>query len=516
MNKIKKLYMTYVILSFLGISIILFIVSSRLVAYFKTADKAIIRFRPASQKELLYQPSYTWKPLQNEGREMEKHTLKKINKDYLASYYYQNETLAGRKTAGLKDHFTEKSREKVMLAALETEQQQQEIRSTTIAHHLTLDFYSEDGTLVVLKDTNISHYQLFENEQFILSGYDTTSYDVMLLLEDNFWRIRHKVRSETENPVNVSTSNECTKTEGKHFLVDNVRFISKGINYYPADFPWHLFWDNVNTSLLHSDFGLIKSAHFNTLRIFVPYEKFGGAEVQEEYIIKLGNLLDIAHKHNLKVIVTLFDFFLGYDVNKWTLSDRHTEGIVTRFKHHPAIFSWDIKNEPDLDFESKGKETVMEWLSFTCKRIKSYDPNHLITIGWSSPEYITALKNDVDYYSFHYYKAPEDLPAYLKADFDKPLLLEEMGQHSYSSWWYPFRKTKEDQYQYLSELTKVIRENALSYAIWTLYDFRKISDNVVGKIPWRKNIQKNFGLIGNRNKKKKAFQLMSDFNKNYL
>ncbi len=516
MKRSKPLYFSYLVLSFLGISLLLFIIFSRLVAYFETADKMAGRFYPAGQKPVNYRPDFTWTLDKSEGRAMEEHTLEKITDHYLSSYYYHNKLLSEGNKAGLKDHFTDRSRDKVFAAAAELHAARQKTKSTTIHHDLTLDFYSEDGTLVVLRDIHIRYFQLYENDRFILADYDTAQYDVMLLLEDNFWRVRHKVRSSIEKRPVTLTGSPCIEVKGDQFVYADKAFISKGINYYPAEYPWEKFWTHFDPVLLRQDFSLIQTAGFNTIRIFVPYEQFGGPDVIEKYLNDLEMLLDIAQEYDLKVIVTLFDFFLQYQADQWTLADRHVEIIATRLKYHEAVFAWDVKNEPDLDFDTAGEDEVKEWLSFIIKRIRGYDQNHLLTVGWSSPEYITELHEVVDYYSFHYYNEPQDLTRYLSSSYDKPLLLEEMGQHSYAAWFYPFRKTRRDQLEYLSDLTKVIREHNISYALWTLYDFRQIPDNVVGTLPWRKGIQKNFGLIDKRNKKKKAFELIKTFNEGYL
>ncbi len=60
----------------------------------------------------------------------------------------------------------------------------------------------------------------------------------------------------------------------------------------------------------------------------------------------------------------------------------HLRGIVTTVKNYPAVIAWDLKNEPDLDFKSPGKQEVLSWLSQTARYLKQLDPTHSITIGW--------------------------------------------------------------------------------------------------------------------------------------
>ena len=223
--------------------------------------------------------------------------------------------------------------------------------------------------------------------------------------------------------------------------------------------------------------------------------------------------MNIAQEQDIKVIVTLFDFFLGYAVEEWSISDRHAEQLINQLKYHPALLAWDIKNEPDLDFENVGRDVVTEWLKFMLQRIRSYDPETPLTIGWSQPEEVKTLQDYVDLYSFHYYRKPEDLSPILNSfEFNKPLFIGETGSHTFDRWWYPFKRDDEDQLSYLKDITEIIDSYELHYAFWTLYDFENIPNNVSGKWPWKKGPQKRYGLIRADDSSKPAYQLIKDFN----
>ncbi|MEL7148018.1 MAG: cellulase family glycosylhydrolase, partial [Bacteroidota bacterium] len=210
----------------------------------------------------------------------------------------------------------------------------------------------------------------------------------------------------------------------------------------------------------------------------------------------------------------LFDFFLGYRVDTWTLSDQHLRQVVNGVKDHPALFAWDLKNEPDLDFEQSGELEVVEWLRFIAQRLKTYDAEHLITIGWSQPEYASKLSDLMDFLSFHFYREPAVLTEFLAepSNADKPLFVGEMGIHSFNGWWFPFRKSQADQQEYVASLLEVIKEHEISYGFWTLYDFRQVPSNVAGKLPWRKNPQKHFGLIDTKGREKEVYNTILDYN----
>jgi hypothetical protein len=320
-------------------------------------------------------------------------------------------------------------------------------------------------------------------------------------LEDGFWRIRHLVKKS------VATYDDKSTT----FPIDSIDI--KGINYYPQATPWNMFGDNFNIKIIEKDFKLIKKANLNTIRIFISYESFGKANVNENKLNKLKQVLDAAEKNNLKVVVTLFDFYGNYDVLDWTLNHRHVDIIVSRFKNHNAILAWDVKNEPNLDFDARGKRTVISWLEHLIMLIKSIDKNHAVTIGWSDTDSANILKDKVDFISFHYYenkklfeKKYEKLKRIIP---NKPIVLGEFGVSSYRGLWRPFGSSEAEQALYYKEMQEIFTKSKVPFISWTLYDFDKIPKEVVGKLPWRRNAQEHYGFLNKNGEKKKSFEYIS-------
>ena len=68
--------------------------------------------------------------------------------------------------------------------------------------------------------------------------------------------------------------------------------------------------------------------------------------------------------------------------------EEHVRHIVTRtnrytqrsYAEDPAIFSWQIANEPRA-FSDENKERFFEWIDHTAKLIKKLDPNHMVSTG---------------------------------------------------------------------------------------------------------------------------------------
>ena len=266
------------------------------------------------------------------------------------------------------------------------------------------------------------------------------------------------------------------------------------------------------TEIIDTDFKIIKDAGLNSIRIFVPYEDFGKSNVNLEKTAKLKAVLDLAEKHNLRVLITLFDFYGDYSVLDWTLTQHHARTIVNTIKNHNALLGWDIKNEPNLDFESRGKDLVLAWLDKMVDVVKSEDPNHPVTIGWSNIESASLLKDKLDFISFHYYENIKHLVQEfksLKTEISKPIVITEFGMSSYNGFWNPFGNSEKNQTTYHKDIQGIFSANSIPFMSWTLYDFIEIPKEVVGRLPWRKNAQMHFGYIDKNGIKKGSFKYIS-------
>lgn len=449
-----------------------------------------------------YLPDIEWAPLQNEGRPMDDENLKAIEDDYLDAWYVMHVAYKTNSMNGIDDFYTESARENIQNIIAFNSKNNTFIEGTTLAHRPTLEFFSEDGQLVVLTDHDVIEYKrIFDGEKLVAEVNEKSTYKVTLLLEDGFWRIRHLVRIASEP---YSTEEHTNQVSVSHV---------KGINYYPQETPWDMFGDRFNAETLSKDFKLIKDAGLNSIRIFVPYEDFGKSSVSQSKLEKLTQVLDIAEAQNLKVLVTLFDFYGDYSVLDWTLAQRHAKVVVNTLKTHHALLGWDIKNEPNLDFETRSKDLVMVWLEKMIDFIKSQDSNHPVTIGWSNVESATLLNEKLDFVSFHYYEEVDQLSrqyASLKSKLkDKPIILTEYGMSSNSGIWSPLGNSETDQADYHQKMQNIFSENEIKFMSWTLYDFGDIPKEVVGRLPWRQNAQKHFGFIDKKGNKKSSFKYIS-------
>ncbi|WP_055434830.1 glycoside hydrolase family 2 TIM barrel-domain containing protein [Lacinutrix algicola] len=498
----KNILRTILIISYIMIVALIISGISALFSYLNTGADRSTMLHTEIQKVEQYAPKLIWEPLNNEGRPMDNENLNALQNNYLDAWYVKQIAYQTNKTAGIKDYYTDSARENLYAFIELNKAENTTIEATTLNHKPTLEFFSEDGQLAVITDRNVVEYKrVFKDEKLVLETTETSTYKMVFLLEDGFWRIRHLVKESTKPYLP-----EIAKIETDSLVI-------KGINYYPKATPWNMFGDAFAKDTIISDFKVIKNAGLNSVRIFVQYDDFGKADVDPKKLEKLKQTLDAAEEQNLKVVVTLFDFYGDYSVMNWTLNQRHAETIVSTFKDHSAIIAWDIKNEPNLDFESRGKDMVIAWLDNMIDLVKSIDNVHPVTIGWSNTQSAPILKDKVDIVSFHYYEGLSELDAAIKTMQieipNKPLVLQEFGMSSYSGFWKPFGSSEEDQANYHKKIQEIIASNKLQFMSWTLYDFVDVPTAVVGRRPWRRNTQKKFGFINKNGVKKASFKYIT-------
>ncbi|WP_405567312.1 glycoside hydrolase family 2 TIM barrel-domain containing protein [Polaribacter sp. Asnod6-C07] len=499
----KKILRVALMLTYTFIIFILLFLLSSLYTYFNTGADRSAMLHTEVKKVDQYLPKVDWKENGNEGREISDQKVAEILNDYLDSWYVKQASFLSNTRLGIDDYFTKNARKNIFNIIDYNKENNISIESTTLKHNLDLEFFSEDGQLIVLKDNDVVEYKkTLKNNEIIMETSEISDYKAVLLLEDGFWRIRHLVKEATKDFDKTTTAAQFDFTT------------LKGINYYPQATPWDMYGDQFDINIIKNDFKIINDAKLNSIRIFVPYADFGKANVKEDKLQKLQLVLDAALEVDLKVVVTLFDFYGNYNVLDWTLNHRHAEKIVDRFKDHKAIIAWDVKNEPNLDFDSRGKANVIAWLEFMIITIKEIDKNHPITIGWSNVESATILKDQLDIISFHYYEDISDLEQQylaLKTKIkDKPIVLQEFGLSSYGGFWRPFASSEKKQAEYYKEIQKVLTKNSISFMSWTLYDFDVVPKEVLGRLPWRTNPQKKFGFINNKGEKKLSYKYISN------
>jgi len=475
--------------SYRGIAVAAFLVLIGLAIYF--ISKAYTHFNTGASKKDIYhadasyfekaRPYIKW---MEDDDEIEGDINKYLRLDIETAYYRAIRSLnlshSLDQDVALKEHFTKSVIRKIG-HSLDTNHQV-DFQKVNLTHHLKLHFLSLDKTVVSFTDVQS------RTRKKISQTYtdDLESYKVNMILQDGRWRIDALEKAE---PLKFLPNFLNPKDVGE---LGGMR----GINYYPVAHPWKSFWNEYDEKVIVDDLQLIRELDFISVRIFIPFEIFGGALIERSMLEKLDHFIKEASENQLFVIPTLFDFPLGYDLEKYPMYDRHLESLLTRYDEEEALLFWDLKNEPDLDFAHAGERETMEWLSFVIERAKTYTSKPL-TVGWSDLKYASLFSEELDVLSFHFYKDPAILSSgiqELRRSTSKPVMVSEYGKSTYQGIWQGGGSEKE-QAEYINEISYLLDTENVGGVIWCLYDYENIPSDVFGWKPWLKAKQRNFGIL---------------------
>jgi Cellulase (glycosyl hydrolase family 5) len=267
----------------------------------------------------------------------------------------------------------------------------------------------------------------------------------------------------------------------KHFTFSNsgLRFVPWGFNYDHdrsnrlLETYWKAEWDTVV-----SDFQEMKALGANTLRIHLQVSRFmkSAEELNDESLELLRRLVRLAEINGLYLDITGLGCYDKKDVpqwydnldetRRWAVQARFWEAIAETCSNSPAIFCYDLMNEPVLSEDKQGrdwtpgafsdryfvqritldfagrsqKEIAKAWVEKLVGAIRKHDKNHMITIGaipwaltWPGAKdvfYSKEVSCNLDFVSVHFYPKQREVKKALKAlatyEIGKPIVIEEM------------------------------------------------------------------------------------------
>lgn len=236
---------------------------------------------------------------------------------------------------------------------------------------------------------------------------------------------------------------------------------------------WHDEWPKVV-----EDFKEIKALGANVVRVHLQFGKFmeTAEKPNEKNLDQLSKLVELAEKTGLYLNITGLGCYHKKDVPawydaleekpRWAAQAAFWRAVAGRCKHSPAIFCYDLMNEPvvpggkrkpadwlgpafgdkhfvqmiTLDQAGRPRfEIAREWLAFLTMELRKVDAGHLVTVGmvdWSLdrkgltsgfiPEKVA---DPLDFISVHIYpernKIDEALETLKGFQIGKPVVIEE-------------------------------------------------------------------------------------------
>jgi endo-1,4-beta-mannosidase len=317
-----------------------------------------------------------------------------------------------------------------------------------------------------------------------------------------------------------------------------------GVNYWPRKKAMY-WWKDFDRAEVEAEFAEIAALGLRVVRIFLLWEDFQPAadQVSERALADLGTTLDVAAGLGLQVMPT---FFTGHmsGINwwpEWALADaedstgipriaggaytprrgrdpyadpfmlaaerRLVAAVCGRYGAHPAVYSWNLSNEPDLFYMPQNYAAGASWNALLAEEVRRHSALP-VSAGMHLPSLTSynGFRTDMlaphdDFLSMHAYSIyylPAAAEEPLNSDVvpvaclacealgGKPVLLEEFGYASSpigeASEWRVVRQGSREKRQYLADdasggryyaevLEKLARCGARGAFAWMFSDY---------------------------------------------
>lgn len=295
---------------------------------------------------------------------------------------------------------------------------------------------------------------------------------ICLLLLSSPQRIVQAQTAETSSRIKVNAERAgFVDASGKPFYIWGVNYDHDESGRLLEDY-WEQEWQTVE-----QDFQEIKSLGANVVRIHLQLGKFmDSASAANDYALShLDKLLKLAESTGLRLDITGLGCYHKRDVplwydrlsesDRWDVQRRFWVAVASRCKSSPAVFCYDLMNEPilpgsktesdwlagefagkhfvqriALDLNGRTREQVASsWVKHLATAIREVDPQGLITVGvipWAMTFpgakpifYSPRVSGPLDFVSVHVYpkrgEVNQALAALRDHEIGKPLVVEE-------------------------------------------------------------------------------------------
>ncbi|MBZ0286381.1 MAG: beta-galactosidase [Anaerolineae bacterium] len=195
-----------------------------------------------------------------------------------------------------------------------------------------------------------------------------------------------------------------------------------GVNYWPRRKAMY-WWSDFDAGEVREEFAVIADLGMNVVRFFLLWDDFQPTSdtVSRACLDNLGVVMDIAAEHKLELDVTFFTGHMSgpnwsprwlldanggipsqYNQTQVVSGGQIVSGgyrnpfhdpvalnaarlllrtVVSRYKDHPAVWMWNLGNEPDLFAWPNSAEAGRAWVRDMTALIDENDGQHPVTCG---------------------------------------------------------------------------------------------------------------------------------------
>jgi len=251
------------------------------------------------------------------------------------------------------------------------------------------------------------------------------------------------------------------------------------------------FWIPPSVDAARETLANATAMRLSYIRMPIPMELV----VQKNYFTEdtllsnISNFLDVANEFKIKIIISLcgytaYNQSCGYQVGYIDIEPIAAK-VIKQFMNHPALFAWDLLNEPlsNSGCNPSVNPSVIQSVTLMQQLIRSMDPNTPITVGEAYPNLQSTWNHLLTFASPHIYfpavhtpvtpdilaKMKTDLAywiEYLKAAVSPlPLVIGEFGFDASS---FSHQVTDAEQAMAYQAYYDVLKEKGVGSLFWKL------------------------------------------------
>ncbi|MEW6242175.1 MAG: cellulase family glycosylhydrolase [Chloroflexota bacterium] len=320
-----------------------------------------------------------------------------------------------------------------------------------------------------------------------------------------------------------------------------------GVNYWPRCKAMY-WWSHFDAGEVRDEFALIVSLGLQVVRLFLLWDDFQPTPdaVDKTCLQNFGKVCNIAAEHNLKLDVTFFTghmsgpnwaprWLLGgprpgrrqgrtrqvvsggrptpkgyrnfyHDPLALAAEKLQLQAVVGNYKDHPAVWMWNLGNEPDLFDWPNSPQAGRQWVKEMTSTIRALDAAHPITCGLHAASLmehnnlrVDQVFGETDAAVMHAYPMYSPVARHpLDPDFvpftcaltaslcGRPVLMEEFGGctappgepsqtwkwRAYDGPRAQFMASEEDLAEYLRQcLPRLVEVGAVGALVWCFADY---------------------------------------------
>ncbi len=336
---------------------------------------------PADADQLVAWTKDAW----TRPRQLEPATRTALSAAYVRAWAALGRYESTGDSAALEDTFSGPARQ----LALQTPRSGQ-VATWDTSHRLQLTFYALDGATAAFTDTDAELVRTIAEtggqETVVLSQ---ENYDVVMVLEDGYWRVRQLRR--LAQPVVQTVSSAAG---GSIFVTGITPATASPLPDIRATEYRLASWTTAGVAAAAPDLTRLKALGLTTVRIPLPFSVFGEGTGRAQALAALPALLSAARQRGLTVEPVLLDGITDLAPGGWSAADHEVTAIVAAVGSAPALLAWDLLDDPD---SHAGAATTTEVRAFLVQEAqllrqagaitRSTAP---VTIGWPDVASATA------------------------------------------------------------------------------------------------------------------------------